>query len=201
MTSRSSAQEAASDMFYQSSNQAGLFDSEVPVSSSLEGTRRPLLYLEKLAPKYKLPVGTNNSPSPGATYDNGLVPEQQDSAPPLVFPKPLAPQLDHFQPLQSWEGIVNSVEKHAFSTTLKDRFKKSPDQVAEFPLEEVSSVDRELVQPGAIFYWDIGYSEDKTGQRIRASLIKFRRLPAWTTREIENAKRDASKMRENLGWE
>ncbi|MDL1889211.1 hypothetical protein FBQ96_06460 [Nitrospirales bacterium NOB] len=201
MTARSSVQESGSDVFYQSSNEAGLFDNQSELSSTLDGPRRPLLYLDKLAPQYKSPIDTNHSRFREATADNRPLPELEVSAPPLVFPKPLPPQLDHFQPLQSWEGIVNKVEEKAFSTTLRERSRKAPDQVAEFPLEEVSLVDRELVKPGAIFYWDIGYSEDKTGQRIRASLIRFRRLPAWTKREIENARRDSSKMRENLGWE
>jgi hypothetical protein len=83
---------------------------------------------------------------------------------------------------------------------LIDQSHDGPDEEAEIPLEEISEEDQALVQPGAIFYWSIGYLDSRGGQRIRASVIRFRRLPAWTTEELQAARRKAASMRELLGW-
>lgn len=160
----------------------------------------PLLHLDYVTRGRDGILGSN-APTMGVTIQRNGSAEHVAHDPPLIFPKPLPIQEDHFQSLQSWEGIVESATPEAITTRLRDRSKKSPDQIAEFSIDEISPIDRELVQPGAIFYWDIGYSEDKTGQRLRASLIRFRRLPAWTHKEIEKAKRDSIEMRNKLGWE
>lgn len=192
----------ASRPFRQVSQSAAfIITDESKWSSAVLPSPGPLLNLDYVT-KGRDEIRSSNTSVIGETTKRNATAEHfahEDS--PLVFPKPLPIEKDHFQSLQSWEGFVESATPQAFTARLRDRAKKSPDQIAEFPIEEVSPFDRELVQPGAIFYWDIGYSEDKTGQRLRASLIRFRRLPAWTRKEIEKAGRDSVEMRNKLGWE
>jgi hypothetical protein len=114
---------------------------------------------------------------------------------------PVLPSIkEKFNSLQTWEGVVMEVLEDSFFARLVDLTESNPDEEAEFPLEEVSEEDRKLVKPSAVFYWNIGYHDSRSGQRTRASVIRFRRLPAWTSKEIETAKREARDLREIIGW-
>jgi len=117
-----------------------------------------------------------------------------------IVPPQHDPPTHNFRLLQKWEGFVLQVRKDAFVARLIDQNHDGPDEEAEIPLEEISEEDQALVQPGAIFYWSIGYLDSRGGQRIRASVIRFRRLPAWTTEELQAARSKAASMRELLGW-
>jgi hypothetical protein len=105
-----------------------------------------------------------------------------------------------FVSLQKWEGVVTEVNDYSFSATLCDLNEDGAEEIAEFPFEEISADDLNLVKPGGIFSWNIGYYDHKSGQRYRTSLIRFRRLPAWTKTEIERIKKNSSKLREELNW-
>jgi hypothetical protein len=74
------------------------------------------------------------------------------------------------------------------------------DEEAEFPMEEVSDADRSFIMPGAVFYWNIGYIDNISGQRTRASVIRFRRLPVWRPEELERAKLKARHLSDLLDW-
>jgi hypothetical protein len=108
---------------------------------------------------------------------------------------------DLFISLQAWEGVVLEVMSDSFMARLVDLTNRGADEEAELPMNEISDDDKTLVRPGAIFYWDIGYHTNYSGQRMRSSLIRFRRLPAWTQREIEAAKREADRIGKALGWQ
>ena len=107
---------------------------------------------------------------------------------------------DKFISLQKWEGVVIEVRKDSFLSRLHDLTEKNPEEEAEFPLEEVTDEDKKLVKPGAIFYWNIGYLDSRTGQRKRESIIRFRRLPAWRKEEIEAFKHEAKHIQDTIGW-
>ncbi len=107
----------------------------------------------------------------------------------------------HAVSLQKWEGIVVEVGKEVFYARLYDLTSENPEEEAEFSIDEVSEEDRELLKAGAVFYWSIGYFTTRTGQRLRTSIIKFRRLPAWTEREIKAAKERAIELRRIIGLE
>lgn len=98
--------------------------------------------------------------------------------------RPAALSDDRFQVLQKWEGTVLEVEGGILYARLKDLTQDSPNEEVEIELEEVLSDDRSLVQPGASFYWSIGYLHKSHGQRLRASEIRFRRIPGWTEDDI-----------------
>jgi len=92
------------------------------------------------------------------------------------------------------------VQDNSFIARLVDQTTAGPEEEAEIALEEVPFGDRSLVVPGAVFYWNIGYSDSLSGQRTRVSEIRFRRLPVWQPEELERAKSDAEQLRETLGW-
>lgn len=110
------------------------------------------------------------------------------------------PVQDRFILLQKWEGVVTNITEDSFTARLTDLSETGPDEEAEFSLEEVPESDRKLLSPGAVFYWCIGYFDTISGQRIRGSAIRFRRLPAWTEEELATARRQAEQTRNLLGW-
>lgn len=111
------------------------------------------------------------------------------------------PRQSVFISLQKWEGVVLEVMTGSFLVRLVDLTRTGPDEEAELPLDEISEEDRPLVRPGAIFYWHIGYHTSYSGQRTRTSIIRFRRLPAWTREEIDAARREAEHLGESIGWQ
>lgn len=105
-----------------------------------------------------------------------------------------------FDAHQKWEGRVLDVDTSAFTAIVTD-VKGGPDEEeVEFDLEEVSPGDLGLVKPGAIFYWSIGYYTEPSGQRSRSSILVFRRLPAWSTKDLDQARNQAEELRHRLGW-
>ncbi|HPW35578.1 MAG: hypothetical protein BWX92_00583 [Deltaproteobacteria bacterium ADurb.Bin135] len=108
--------------------------------------------------------------------------------------------VDRFVSLQKWEGVVMKVENGYFIARLHDLTSKGNEEEAEFSCEEISEDESELIVQGAIFYWNIGYHDSHTGQRTRASMIRFRRLPAWRQKEIDDSALEADKLMKSIGW-
>jgi hypothetical protein len=98
-----------------------------------------------------------------------------------IAPEPVGRR---FELLQHWEGIVDSVGGSSFSARLADLTDETnePEQ-AEFEITDVDESDRGLVTPGSVFYWMIGYDTSNVGQKLRTSLLRFRRIPALTESE------------------
>lgn len=96
------------------------------------------------------------------------------------------PWRENFLTLARWEGRVVEVTPRTLVAVLNDELDRTlPEEEAEIPLEEISQADMGLVRPGALFYWSIGYRLHASGQRSRESIIRFRRLPRWSTEEVE----------------
>lgn len=108
-------------------------------------------------------------------------------------------KLGQYINLQSWEGAVTDLNSDHFLARLTDNSDGTPLE-AKIPLAEVSEEDACLVELGAIFYWNIGYEVTPSGQRKRNSTVRFRRLPAWTTRELNRAKKEAEGLFEGIEW-
>jgi len=106
-----------------------------------------------------------------------------------------------FETLQKWEGYVTYVKKDSFIAKLVDLTNHIPDEEVEIGFEEIAKEDIELVEPGAVFYWNIGYHERHSG-RERSSLIRFRRLPVWSQDEINSDKLRAKvkAIQNDLDW-
>lgn len=103
-----------------------------------------------------------------------------------------------FISLQKWEGIVTSVLKRTFHAKLAN-INAEDDVLAEIPKAEVNDEDLLLLKPGAIFYWNIGYSYT-TGTKTRASLIRFKRMPRLTRKQEEAAQARASVLWDKMNW-
>ena len=123
----------------------------------------------------------------------------QSFIPPQLFPDPFSPPsfTDSFKAIQKWEGYVIEVYEETFLARLIPILGEGADQEAEIYIEEVEPVDQVLIEPGAVFYWSIGYL-DKPSGRHRDSYIRFRRLPAWTRRELKAAGEKAKMLQELL---
>jgi hypothetical protein len=110
------------------------------------------------------------------------------------------PAQDSFLLMQKWEGVVTQIGDDSFLATLRDISAGGEDEEAEIFTEEISPADMSLLGKGAVFYWCIGYRDTLTGQRIRASEIRFRRLPAWSKRELDAAQKEAEELSDLLKW-
>ncbi|MCA1704070.1 MAG: hypothetical protein LC808_12725, partial [Actinobacteria bacterium] len=108
---------------------------------------------------------------------------------------------DHVVIHQRWEGYVEAVSKAGFEALLIHLAEGSRDEErTEIDFDEVSAFDRPLIEPGAVFYWSVGYRVRASGQREGLSVIRFRRLPTWTPDELRVAERAARETMELFGW-
>jgi hypothetical protein len=102
--------------------------------------------------------------------------------------------------LQKWEGTVVSVDGDAFTAVMRDLADPSrPDEQMTLSLEEIAPSDRDLLEPGAILYWSLGYRETLSGSRERVALLRFRRLPVWTRGDLREVERKARRLGELFG--
>jgi len=118
--------------------------------------------------------------------------EPERVAKPSVVWMPVIPQArEAFDVLQKFEGTVQSVTDDSFIARLVDKTNSVTEEEAEIPLAEIMPGDFEMVKPGAVFYWVIGYRREAHGQLSRSSMIRFQRLPSWSSAEVERAKQAA----------
>ncbi|MGA7577353.1 MAG: hypothetical protein ACLQUW_07170 [Desulfobaccales bacterium] len=121
-------------------------------------------------------------------------------APIIEFPS-VQVHINRMVSLQKWQGYVLKVLDDSLWVRLIDLTQNGPDEEAEISLEEISRDDFELIKPGAIFYWNIGYLDFYSGQRIRSSVIRFQRMPAWSDEEIDAAREQAELLQNSIHWE
>jgi hypothetical protein len=111
------------------------------------------------------------------------------------------PARSTFFPIEEWEGTVLSVGENDFTARLVNRTRaQAADEEGRFAMAQLSSEeDRSLLVPGAIFYFSVGYEESPSGQRRTSAFLRFRRLPAWTARELSDVKAEADRLAEIFG--
>lgn len=110
---------------------------------------------------------------------------------PVYHPHPV--QDNAFMPLGEWQGYVTKLEADRFHATMDGVFGqgiagKRHDAI--IPLAEVSPEDARLVREGAYFRLSVSYTVTRggTGTSTRQSSIVFRRLPAYRSSEIAEAR-------------
>lgn len=103
--------------------------------------------------------------------------------------------------LQDWEGVVETVGDESFTARLRDLTinERDPSEIAEFPVEDVSDDDRELLDVGAVFYVTVGRLIRSNGRQERFGRIVFRRLPGWTSSTLRRAEKRAERFSHYLG--
>ncbi len=109
---------------------------------------------------------------------------------------------DVFTELQSWEGYILEIRENSFVARISDlTSKKNPDEEVEIERDDIPESDLHLLAEGAIFYWYIGYLDQKSGTRLRASIIRLRRVPVWNRKEWRQAQIEADKLIKMFGWD
>ena len=93
------------------------------------------------------------------------VPFREQGKEPVPAVKQATIQQNQFVSLQKWQGVVIELKKDTFLAKLNDLTEKGLEEEAEFPLEEISDDDKELIVPGGVFYWNIGYQISYQGQQ------------------------------------
>jgi len=111
------------------------------------------------------------------------------------------PPKSHFALLQEWEGYVLDISLDSFTATLYDvtEDRGLADEEAEFPLDELSELDKRLLKPGAVFRWLIGYRIKASGKE-RTSRLVFRDLPHWRQKDFIRLESKAQEISDSLKW-
>ena len=108
-------------------------------------------------------------------------------------------QARRFQVLQQWEGIVTDIGRETFWGEVVDLTDRSnPSEVVEIPFSEIATSDRQLLKPGSVFYWSIGYETSPGGQIRRVSEIRARRSPVWSQHAVDSIKSRAKQLLNQL---
>lgn len=145
------------------------------------------------------------SPRPGHPQANdtmtlNLLEATLSSKLPIITPRIIPSTSESFKVLRKWEGKVLSVGADSFVARLADLSGEESAEEAEFPVDEISDEDLKLMGVGAVFYWSIGVRVTRGGQRLNQSMIRFRRLPAWSRRELAAARERAKRVADEIGW-
>lgn len=101
--------------------------------------------------------------------------------------------------LEQYYGIVESIdfELETFTAILTNFADKTKKILAEFDFDDLQyQSDRKLIDVGANFIWLIGKETQQTGQQTNMSKFVFRRTKALTSKQIEQAERDADEWTE-----
>jgi hypothetical protein len=120
--------------------------------------------------------------------------------PESVVEKPaISATTDEQELLKEWQGVVEWIGETYIRARLTDlNDPTAPEELVEIETVNIAPDDRALVERGAVFYWDIGRRKDRYGSLQNFSEIRFRRLPAWTERDLTEARARASNLREEL---
>lgn len=60
--------------------------------------------------------------------------------------------------------------------------------------------EKDMIKPGAIFYFSVGYDVIR-GQYTKQRFLRFQRLSEWTDRDFEHAIDRADRIESNMKWE
>lgn len=99
--------------------------------------------------------------------------------------------------LQSWKGIIVELFDEHFICELEDLTNGGTKEIAQIELSNVSPDDKELVEIGASFYWNIGIKMNN-GQLTKESIIRFQRIISWDSEDFDEAADRAAELFQNL---
>lgn len=105
-----------------------------------------------------------------------------------------------FHPIQEWEGYVTDIFDQTFRARIVDLTAGGTVEKEEvdLPIADLTNEQREILAPGRVFRWAIGYLRSMAGTKTRHSKIVFRQLPQWTERELAEADEEARRMSADL---
>lgn len=99
--------------------------------------------------------------------------------------------------LAEWDGYVEEIHKDYFVARmhgLRGLGVAGKDEEAEIPISDVDPADRDLLVLGGFFRLMIAYESPRIGPKRRYTTVQFRRLPAYTQRELDAAEREAEEL-------
>lgn len=98
-------------------------------------------------------------------------------------------------PIEVWEGEVKSIDaqRQTMHVYLRSKIAHFEDHAGEIALEWVAEQDKDLVHPGAVFYWTL-YKETRRGSIRNSQELRFRRLPNWSRAQLQKIRNEASKL-------
>jgi hypothetical protein len=168
----------------------GVFISHTRVSELVEAPRT--IFQNVFSPTEKSTTDQNEDMRTDRSHPEKV------SAEPVRLPvqlKALPPRSTFFA-IEEWEGTVLSASDDSFTARLVNRTRaQAADEEGRFAMAQLSSQeDRNLLVPGAIFYFSVGYEESPSGQRRTSAFLRFRRLPAWTARELADVEAEADRL-------
>jgi len=99
-----------------------------------------------------------------------------------------------FKSTKKWEGMIVDIVDDSFSARLVSSDTAVEDEYTTFTFEEIDPADHELIIPGAIFYWNIGYTINSVGTKTRDSIIIFRRSPRCSRSDRLKREEDSKKI-------
>jgi hypothetical protein len=104
---------------------------------------------------------------------------------------------------QRWQGYVTAVQDQTFRGIVYDTLPEYSNEIeeVEFDREDVAELMRPLIHPGVVFFWDIGFQVEPSGQRIRQSVLSFPMIPIHTQEQIGKAQARAKARLIDLGWD
>lgn len=102
-------------------------------------------------------------------------------------------------PIQIWEGRILEVdeENSMMKVLLSAKIGVMADHTADIELQWVAEQDRDLVIPGAVFYLSL-FKQLRRGSVQNSQELRFRRLPAWTSKQLADIKKSAALIRSKL---
>lgn len=99
--------------------------------------------------------------------------------------------------IAEWDGYVEEIHADYFVARmrgLQGNGVEGKDEEAEIPISDVDVGDRDLLAFGGFFRLTIFYESRKVGPKRRYTTVQFRRLPAYSERDIQAAHRLASEL-------
>jgi hypothetical protein len=141
-------------------------------------------------------ITTETTPSKKIGANLGILASAEDIIDRSMNVRPRAWPHITLSPVQEWEGYVEKIESDHIVASLVNLTNKGQrvSALSEIPLEELDTSDVKRLRVGMIFRWAVGYMRRPGGQKIRGSRIVFRDLPAWTKRDVSEAKANAAEM-------
>jgi hypothetical protein len=99
--------------------------------------------------------------------------------------------------IAEWDGYVEEIYSDYFSASmrgLRGFGVVGQEEEAEIPISDVDPEDRDLLVEGGFFRLMIAYESPRVGPRKRYTTVQFRRLPAFTKRELDARDREADEL-------
>ena len=105
----------------------------------------------------------NNGSAAVSTETFQLIEKSETSDFVFRIPSAISVPENRFKVLQKFEGTVIDISSQECRAIIRDLTNPGTVEEVTFPMEEISENDRGLAVPGAIFYWYIGYNDQKDG--------------------------------------